>query len=87
MARSMPESHTHRIFPGRAWKAEQGSCLRVTIALALGTRPLTDSGDLVMWLVLYVATIASLSALSLLPTTLAPIAVKTDEPGSPAIDL
>jgi hypothetical protein len=40
-----------------------------------------------MWLVLYVATIASLSALSLLPTTLAPIAVKTDEPGSPAIDL
>jgi hypothetical protein len=40
-----------------------------------------------MWLVLYVATIASLSALSLLPTTLAPIAIKTDETRSPGFDL
>jgi hypothetical protein len=40
-----------------------------------------------MWLVLYVATIASLSALSLLPTMLAPMAIKTDENRAPLIDL
>jgi hypothetical protein len=40
-----------------------------------------------MWLVLYVATIASLSALSLLPTTLAPMAVRTSENRARGIDL
>jgi len=40
-----------------------------------------------MWLVLYVATIASLSALSLLPTTLAPMAIKTDDQRSPFIEM
>jgi hypothetical protein len=40
-----------------------------------------------MWLVLYVATIASLSALSLLPTLSPTAPIKTDEDRTPHIDL
>lgn len=43
----------------------------------------SGSGDHVMWLVLYVATIASLSALSLLPelaSELAPVPVEEKQP-------
>jgi hypothetical protein len=55
------------------------------VFLAWGTAVI-DRG-IIMWLVLYVATIASLSALSLLPTTLAPMPIKTDENRTPYIDM
>ena len=53
---SLPESHTHRISPPsrNPW---QGDAIL----------PLCEPGDRAMWIVMYVAMIASLSAMGMLP--------------------